>query len=60
MNLYIGQKISFEVPYFESKFQFDGQIISFKNSYIKVEYENIIDDKRFILQTEITENQIVN
>ena len=60
MNLYIGQKISFEVPYFESKFKFDGQIISFKNSYIKVEYENIIDDKRFILQTEITENQIVN
>jgi hypothetical protein len=60
MNLYIGQKIIFEVPYFESKFQFNGEIISFKNSFVKVEYENLIDDKRYTLQTDITENQIVH
>ena len=59
MNLYIGQKIIFVAPYFESKFKFEGEIISIKNSYIKVVYENIIYDKRYTLQTDISENQIV-
>ncbi len=60
MNLKIGDIISFKVSYFKNYFKFYGEIIDFKGLNIVVKYENVIDDKRYVLQTEIADWQLVN
>jgi hypothetical protein len=53
-KLILGQKIIFEIPYFENTLKYHGIIVGFKNSYCIVQYNISINDKTYLKQTEIS------
>lgn len=51
----IGDKVEFSVPYFNSKLDYKGTIIDFKNSYAVVQYEN---NQGVVLETQLIPSRL--
>ena len=59
MNLEIGQKIDFKIPYFESYFKFTGTIVEIKNKIITVKYSNTLNFSNVSFITQIFKESIL-